>query len=58
MLKFTLSPSFCMTWPKIESAVLGNVFETFEIEKEKPEFSHMESHKDMSRAEIEEIEEN
>ena len=57
MLKFALSPYFSMAWPKIELAVLGNAFEAFEIMKEKPELSHMESHEAMSRADIEEIEE-
>ena len=36
---------------------MGNAFEAFEIVKKKPELSHMESHEDMSRADIEEIEE-
>ena len=41
---------------KIESAVLGNAFEGFEHEIVK-EFSLVESQEDMSRAEMEEIEE-
>ena len=43
----------------MESALLGNAFEGFkhEIVKEKAEFSQLESHKDMSGAEMEEIEE-
>merc|ERR1712029_1334783 len=44
---------------KIESAVLGNAFEGFEHEvvEEKPDFSQVEDHKSMSRAEMEEIDE-
>ena len=41
MLKLALSPSFCMAWPKIQSAVLGNAFQAFDIVKEEPEFSHI-----------------
>ena len=41
MLKLALNSSFCMTWPKIQSAVLGNAFQAFEIVKEEPEFSHI-----------------
>merc|ERR1712106_407115 len=45
---------------KIESAVLGNAFEGFEHEtvEEKPDFSQVENHEAMSRAETEEIDEH
>ena len=43
---------------KIESAELGNTSEGFkhEIVKEKPESSQVESHEDMSKADMEETE--
>merc|ERR1711936_414845 len=45
---------------KIESAVLGNAFEGFEHEvvEEKPDFTQVENHESLSRAEMEEIDEN
>ena len=45
---------------KIESAVLGNAFECFEHEvvEEKPDFTQVENHESLSRAEMEEIDEN
>ena len=44
---------------KIGSPVFGNSFQDFEHEivEENSEFSHLKSDKDMSRAEMEEIEE-
>ena len=44
---------------KIESAVLGNCLEgvDHEIVEEKPDFSQVENHEDLSRAEMEEIDE-
>ena len=45
---------------KIGSPVFGNAFQDFEHEivEENSEFSHLKSDKDMSRAEMEEIEED
>merc|ERR1719500_2359660 len=58
---FLLYGKALLEMSKIESAVLGNAFEGFEHEvvvEEKPDFSQVENHEDLSKAEMEEIDEN
>ena len=57
---FLLYGKALLEMSKIESAVLGNAFEGFEHEvvEEKPDFTQVENHESLSRAEMEEIDEN
>jgi len=58
---FLLYGKALLEMSKIESAVLGNAFEGFEHEvvvEEKPDFSQVENHESLSKAEMEEIDEN